>query len=472
MVKKKRSHDTFAFVHVSHPDGFKDKGTQNKIRRHAMGAAGQLRLKPRRNPTIPVDIPPNMTDITNHTQQWSFERSQKHVMPHIPFLGIYPVEISNRARQLIHFIVQVAGNLHFIPFRYESYSLSIADLTAFYLYLANAAFLHNHLTQQENSTESNKYLAICLSQVITRVENEAPRVSPGLIYTMLGLACHEVCCVAFVPRGCRLHAKLLKTHLGNWDRRAVHLDGLERAVKARGGLENIDHTIALLIFWFDVAESSSRDCVPRYAVPKHLKVKPPHKVAISSRLSSIIERLTQSGNCEIAEALKEFGILMESIAHISHDDELWKSSLKGASLLTPISHSLLSMPKEMIGRDDTSSDYSVEMTRITLLIILARLKQTFSFPSDELIYFRERFTTLLILHSGSDVLDLELWCVVHVALIDWTHMGAYVSRIDTLSKILGVEGPEQTFEIVRNIIPVDGLLSLDIAALSLRLNTP
>jgi hypothetical protein len=88
--------------------------------------------------------------------------------------------------------VQVAGNLHFIPFRHESYSLATADPAAFYLYLANAAFLHNHLTQKESIQESSKYLGVCLSQVITRLESEAPRVSPGLIYTMLGLACHEV----------------------------------------------------------------------------------------------------------------------------------------------------------------------------------------------------------------------------------------------------------------------------------------
>lgn len=46
-----------------------------------------------------------------------------------------------------------------------------------------------------------------------------------------------------------LHAKHPKTHLGNWDRRAVHLDGLERAIKARGGLESLDQMISLLIFW-------------------------------------------------------------------------------------------------------------------------------------------------------------------------------------------------------------------------------
>ncbi|CAH0044389.1 unnamed protein product [Clonostachys solani] len=450
--RKKHSRDTFSFIHVSHPDGFKDKDTQNKIRRHAMGAAGQLRLKPRRNPTISVDIPPNTTVNTGQSQQSLFQSPQQQIMPQIAFLGTYPVETSTRARQLIHFM-QVAGNLRFIPFRYESYSLATADPAAFYLYLANAAFLHNHLTQKESNQESSKYLGVCLSQVIARLEKEAPRVSPGLMYTMLGLACHE-------------------THLGNWDRRAVHLDGLERAVKARGGLESLDQMISLLIFWFDVVESSSRDSIPKYAIPPHLRVELSPKGTVSYPLTNIIERLTRSGNHEIAGALKSFGILVDFVGHKAHDDEFWESSSQGASLITPISHSLLSMPRGIIGRnDDTSGDYSIEMARIALLIILARLKQSFSFPSDELIYLQERFRMLLYCHSGSEFPDLELWCVVYVALIDSAHMGAYVSYIDNLAEKLGIEGPEEVFELARNIIFADRIIPLDVGAIVSSLNT-
>ncbi|CAG9994010.1 unnamed protein product [Clonostachys byssicola] len=447
--RKTHSRDTFSFIHVSHPDGFKDKETQNKIRRHAMGAAGQLRLKPRRNPTVSVDIPPNTTVIVGQSPQFLFQYPQQQIVPNITFLGSYPVETSTRARQLIHFIVQVAGNLHFIPFRYESYSLATTDPAAFYLYLANAAFLHNHLTQKESNQESSKYLGVCLSQVIARLEKEAPFISPGLAYTMLGLACHE-------------------THLGNWDRRVVHLDGLERAVKARGGLESLDQMISLLIFWFDVLESSTRDCVPRYAIPAHLIAEPYPEETISSPLASIIERLTRSGNPEIAGALKSFGSLVDSISHKAHDDEFWNSSSQGATLITPITHSLLSMPRPtgVIGREnDDSGDYAIEIARIALLIILTRLKQTFSFPTDELSYLQERFRMLLFCHSGSEFPDLELWCVVYVSLIDSAHMGAYVSYIDKLAEELGVEGPEEISALARNIIFADRIFPSDVGVL-------
>jgi hypothetical protein len=54
---------------------------------------------------------------------------------------------------------------------------------------------------------------------------------------------------ALVDPEFRLHTKLLKTHLGHWDRRTLHLDALERAVKLHGGFEGLDHSLSLIIFW-------------------------------------------------------------------------------------------------------------------------------------------------------------------------------------------------------------------------------
>lgn len=89
--------------------------------------------------------------------------------------------------------MQAAGNLRHIPFRYEWYSLATTDPTAFYLYLANAALLHSQITEQKSSSESEKYLSICLNQVVERIGNETAKVSPGLMLTILGFACYDVC---------------------------------------------------------------------------------------------------------------------------------------------------------------------------------------------------------------------------------------------------------------------------------------
>lgn len=218
-----------------------------------------------------------------------------------------------------------------------------------------------------------------------------------------------------------------------------------------------------------------RSSTPRYAVPKHLLLETISQGTISPSLKSIIERLKLStGMNEIAGPLERLGVLVDFISHKTHDDELWNSSAWAASMLTPISYSLLSMPKVMDDvNDDMSGDYLKELTRVALLVIIARLKQAFSFPSDELPFFEERFRQLFLRHghSGSDLPALELWCVTYMALIDQVHMGAYVQHIDHLAERLGIWGSEIILETVRNIICVDRIHPLDTERFILSLDT-
>jgi hypothetical protein len=99
----KRNQNRFSFIHISHPDGLKDKELQSRIRRHVMGTVGESRLKPPRNPTVSVHIPSNMSDVANQSQQWLSEPYQQPITPSIPFLGIHPVDLDLKARQLVHF---------------------------------------------------------------------------------------------------------------------------------------------------------------------------------------------------------------------------------------------------------------------------------------------------------------------------------------------------------------------------------
>ena len=148
--------------------------------------------------------------------------------------------------------MQAAGDLRRIPFRREWYSLATTDPTAFYLYLANAAWLRSQVTKQDNDSESAKYFSICLNQVVERLGKETAKISPGLMLIMVGFACYDVCDLS--SRGQDLtslgfYTELLKTHLGHWDRRVLHLDALEKAVKLNGGLEGLDRTLSLIILW-------------------------------------------------------------------------------------------------------------------------------------------------------------------------------------------------------------------------------
>lgn len=82
--------------------------------------------------------------------------------------------------------------------------MSVVDCTAFYLSLANASLFFNQHTQWKgleygDFEESSKYFSLCLNQVTQRLRREIAQVSEGVITTVLGFLCHDVC----IPAPCQ-----------------------------------------------------------------------------------------------------------------------------------------------------------------------------------------------------------------------------------------------------------------------------
>ncbi len=76
--------------------------------------------------------------------------------------------------------------------------MAVVDCTAFYLSLANAALFFHQITggkglEYSDSEESSHYLSLCLKQLGQRIEQESERASQGVITTILGFLCHDVC---------------------------------------------------------------------------------------------------------------------------------------------------------------------------------------------------------------------------------------------------------------------------------------
>ena len=94
--------------------------------------------------------------------------------------------------------MQNEGDYLYRPFRTEWFSMAMLDCTAFYLCLANAALFFNQFKfhkgiEYEDFAESSKYFSLCLRQVTTRLDSESDRASDGVITTVLGFLCHDVC---------------------------------------------------------------------------------------------------------------------------------------------------------------------------------------------------------------------------------------------------------------------------------------
>jgi hypothetical protein len=90
----------------------------------------------------------------------------------------------------INLIPVVANEADYLyrPFRQEWMSMALVDHSAFYLSLANAALF----TMQMMEHKGFEY-GECLNQVARRLSSRIESVSEGIITTVLGFICHDVC---------------------------------------------------------------------------------------------------------------------------------------------------------------------------------------------------------------------------------------------------------------------------------------
>lgn len=192
-------HLTFAFVNVSHPDEIRDKRTQRLVRRQAMREIGKSRRKPTREPT------------------WTFALRAICTTPSPSAslnLGSEPVEMNPRARELVHFsiatphgrfagsneriAVHADADYSYRPFRKIWFSMALRDGSAFTLCLANASMFreearHPASFRYEACEEALTYYGCCVRQVTERLSDPTDCTSEGVITTILGLICHDVC---------------------------------------------------------------------------------------------------------------------------------------------------------------------------------------------------------------------------------------------------------------------------------------
>jgi len=191
------------FVNVSHPDEIHAKDTQRTIRRRAMRDIGRSRRREKRPPALtfswqPASISPAVSLESNPL----------------------PVELDPRARELIHFstavhplvslfkanryAVHAEADYHYRPFRTVWFTMSLHDHSAFRLAMANAAMFlaEKHRPQTfryEDCHEALKYYGQCVRQITDRLADPVDSTSEGVVTTILGLICHDVClCSRFI----------------------------------------------------------------------------------------------------------------------------------------------------------------------------------------------------------------------------------------------------------------------------------
>jgi len=115
--------------------------------------------------------------------------------------------------------------------------MALLDPSSYYLCLANAAlFMDQHVTRRTSleytdSVESTKYYSKCLTQVTRQLACQSQSISEGVITTVLGFVCHSF-------------------STGKWDRCEMHMQGLERIIRLRGGFRGLGDFFPLFASWY------------------------------------------------------------------------------------------------------------------------------------------------------------------------------------------------------------------------------
>lgn len=162
-------------------------------------------------------------------------------------------------------------------------------------------------------------------------------------------------------------------------------------------------------------------------------------------------------------------IMVSSIADVininSRSASFWKKDVDAIRLIGPCIHFLLSMPRlpsDFMIMSDAEDLVAREVVRITCLLLMSKLKESFAFPPSEQEPLHARLSGLFTKHVeilGENYFELKVWALVTLALLRY-HDGKDIF-IQEMRRMLAMNklAPLEFIEIARHIIWIDFLMS-------------
>ncbi|KAI0193420.1 hypothetical protein EV127DRAFT_424982 [Xylaria flabelliformis] len=449
----------FEFVNVGRPGDEKKHAT--KVRRHVMKDIGKSRRKPktRSETTIARDV---LVAAPEPSSGSPSAYGQAAVSPLDECrLGnvVFPIKMDEERRSLARFLF-TAARTSYRPFAFTWLSMGLSDAGAWYITLANAVLFQNMKPgdakpEYNTNPESMKWYTMSLQSVCKRLADPKEEVKQGLITAIAGFVCHD-------------------SAIGNFTRQEIHLQGLKRLVDEIGGIEQITNPILrFMISWHDLSGASYRNSHPYFGIPRD-SIIDTNTRSDTTYFKMLLDSWNNS--CpylgDIQSALKATAAVANYVNQHCQNPKFWVDDIRGARLLTPALHEILSLEGRALPNDPLDPGYSGiaarEAFRRSSLIFLAALKAKFGGMAFELGRHLDDFREISKIPYVNWVVipELNLWAHTIAALEQESDQRSWhVSAIVSIMKSAAFTSSQQVLDIVRGIIWVEVLFADKVEAL-------
>ncbi|KAL7628993.1 hypothetical protein AAE478_000511 [Parahypoxylon ruwenzoriense] len=446
----------FEFVNVARPDEVKRHST--KIRRHVMKDIGKARRKPRPKKRGRVVL----GECSPASSTASCDGEAQGCAPHTLTLSspmgdnslhnlFYPTQMDEERLSLVRFMIDEARFVY-RPFRFPWLSMGISDSAAWYITLANAVLFRRaepgaQKSEFSSDVEAMKWYTLSLASITRRLKDPAESEGEGLVVAVTGFVCHD-------------------SSVGNFDRFCTHMEGLQRIIDRKGGLEALSSPfLRLLISWLDLAGATYFNVKPRFSLPEGSI-----REIDTGNDSQYLEQLLRSWDADcptlgdIMSAMKATAAVASYINRRSEDPNFWRDDVTVARLLGPAFHEILSLDGRPLPNNTSDPQYSGtaarEAFRRAALVFLAAIKIKMGAAAYEMERHLEAFRQIsqLPLVDWGVVAEINLWAHITSAMQEEPLNRAWhVLTIVGIMEMMGLQTGSQALDIARGIIWVDAL---------------
>ncbi|XDG07246.1 hypothetical protein ABKA04_006861 [Annulohypoxylon sp. FPYF3050] len=445
----------FEFVNVACPGDLKQHST--KIRRHVMKDIGKARRKPqkKRGKVILGESSSSATKDKDEAEATPSSPPRFFKLPSPQMDGSlqtieFPIDMDEGRMSLIQYIVDEARTTY-RPFRFPWLTMGLSDIAAWHITLANAIIYRGLKPGEKKSeftdVEAVKWYTLSLASITKRLADPAESNSEGLIIAVTGFVCHDA-------------------SIGNFDRFAIHMGGLERLISKKGGLQELSSPfLRLMISWLDLAGATYFNSKPRFHIPKD-SITQVYTGNDSQYLQQLLE--TWDADCptlgDIISAMKATAAAASYINQHQDVDGFWVDDVRIARVLSPAYHQILTLEGIPLPDDPSNPEYSGiaarEAFRRAALIFLAAIKLRMGGAAYEMEKHLEAFLQIsqLPLVNWGIVAELNLWAHIISAMQEESANRAWhVLTIVGIMESIGLQTGNQAMDIARGVIWADAI---------------